>query len=258
MSFSEQLGAAIAAARTYQQIENLSREIWAAYAARVLNDDSAQAAAELLHARKRALRDDPRPAVRKPLQRAPRRPAPRSPDRAKSIVRRRACATSGAVPSKIAADFTQGETAVLSIVAAEVKRTGECRLCIDAIAAMAGVCRRLAQTALRHAEEEGLVSIEERPQPGRKSLPNIVRVTSKEWRAWLRLGHRMQTNAFHGNIYSNNGPALRGSPGRGLSEGGSGEATPLRPGPRGPIERNDRLEAALARFEASVRARAAG
>ncbi len=201
MPFSDQLTAAIAGVRTYAQIDNLSHELWAAYAAGLIADDDAQAATELLHARRRSLRDDPRPAIRKAFCAPPkRRPAPRSPDRAKSIQRRRACATSGAVPSKMAADYTQGEVAVLSIVAAEVKRNGDCRLAIGAIAAMAGVCRTVAQGALRLARMLGRITIEERPQPGRKSLTNIVRIVCPEWRAWLRLGgDRVRKSERHGN-----------------------------------------------------------
>jgi hypothetical protein len=32
------------------------------------------------------------------------------------------------------------------------------------------------------------IKITERPQPGRKSLPNIVEIISPEWRAWIRRG----------------------------------------------------------------------
>ncbi len=251
MSFQEQLSAAIAAVRTYAQIDNLSRELWAAHAARVLDDDCAQAAAELLHARKRALRADPRPAVQKAFCAPPRRRAPRSPDRAKSIARRRACATSGAVPSRIAASFTQGEVAVMAVIAAEVKRSGRCDWPVDRIAAQAGVCHRLAQLALRDAAELGLISIEERPRPGAKSLTNVVTVISPEWRAWLRLGDdRVKKSASHGNYLSNSSATLRGPIERGSAKGWSGEAPPSRPDARGPVERHDRLEVTLRRAEA--------
>jgi hypothetical protein len=102
------------------------------------------------------------------------------------------------VPSKIATAFTLGEVAVLSIVAGEVRRNGDCRLCVDAIAAQAGVSRRLAQNAIRQAERLGLLNVEARPRPGQKSLTNIVAIVSQEWRAWLRLGiDRVQKNTPH-------------------------------------------------------------
>ena len=51
------------------------------------------------------------------------------------------------MPPALACKFTTGELAVLRIVGDEVRASGLCGLCIDAIAARAGVCRRLAQSA---------------------------------------------------------------------------------------------------------------
>ena len=44
---------------------------------------------------------------------------------------------------------------------------------------------RTVQNALRHAERIGLISIAERRVAGRRNLPNVVRVVSKEWLAWI-------------------------------------------------------------------------
>ena len=55
------------------------------------------------------------------------------------------------MPPALAARFTVGELAVLRIVGDEVRASGLCGLCIDAIAARAGVCRRTAQNAIRQA-----------------------------------------------------------------------------------------------------------
>jgi hypothetical protein len=49
------------------------------------------------------------------------------------------------------------EDAVLTIIAQECRRHGRCELCVDAIAALAGVGRTTAQNALRQARELGLV-----------------------------------------------------------------------------------------------------
>jgi hypothetical protein len=77
---------------------------------------------------------------------------------------------------------------VLRIVGDEVRVGGLCALCIDAIAARAGVCRRLARNAIRLAARLGLLTIQERRREGQKNLPNIVRVISREWLQWLRIG----------------------------------------------------------------------
>lgn len=225
MSFSDQLTAAIAAVRTYAQIDNLSRELWAAYAAGLIADDDAQAATELLHARRRSLRDDPRPPVRKAFAAPPkRRPPPRSPDRAKSLARRRACATSGAVPSKIACQFTQGETAALAVIAGECSERGACTLPIDAIAALAGTSRSVVKRALREAKALGLITVTERPRPGQKHLPNVVKIVSPEWRTWIDRGSKRDRL---GNQISNKGPATCEPAGKKLNERGTFKRPPF-------------------------------
>jgi len=56
------------------------------------------------------------------------------------------------MPPALASRFTTGQLAVLRIVGDDVARNGACGLPIDAIAARAGVCRSLAQAAIRLAE----------------------------------------------------------------------------------------------------------
>jgi hypothetical protein len=68
------------------------------------------------------------------------------------------------------------------------------------------VCRKTAQRALRQAgpgstdeKGEGLLTIEERrPKGCRKHLPNMVRITSPEWLAWIaRRSARAQIKTGH-------------------------------------------------------------
>jgi hypothetical protein len=193
-----QFRAAAAGANTYASIDNVSRLIWRAHGAGHLSDAAAQTLAETLQARKAALAARTYSDTQKRAGGPPKAIRPRSPDRARSLARRRAVAASGAVPSKIAASFTLGEVAALSVIAGEVKRAGQCELCQDSIAAQAGVCRRTAQNAIREAERLGLLTVEARPRPGQKSLTNIVAIVSQEWRTWLRLGiDRVQKAASH-------------------------------------------------------------
>ena len=112
-------------------------------------------------------------------------PRPATYDRARSQERRRRFAYSGPMPAHLAQSFTPAEVAVLRIVADEHRDRGGCDRSVDEIAARAGVCRRTVQNALRHAERLGLVSITERRRDGARNLPNIVRVISREWLAWI-------------------------------------------------------------------------
>ncbi|HEY0493358.1 MAG TPA: hypothetical protein VGD57_07820, partial [Candidatus Dormibacteraeota bacterium] len=67
---------------------------------------------------------------------------------------------------------------------------GDCRLCIDHIAAIAGVARSTVKNAVRQARTLGLVTVEERAQTAWRNLSNVVRIVSSEWQAWNRLARR--------------------------------------------------------------------
>src|SRR3954467_15548351 len=196
MSFCDQIAAAIDGARTLTRLDHLSRSIWQGLAAGAVGDDDAQALAERLHACRSILRGDlkpvglvglpppGRPSIFPPrrLQKAPRRLV--------AIARRRHLAASGPMPPGLACKFTVSELAVLRIVWDKGRQHGHCARCVDEIAARAGVCRRMVQNALREAARLGLVTVEERRREGRRNLPNVVRVVSKEWTSWLARGGR--------------------------------------------------------------------
>jgi hypothetical protein len=116
------------------------------------------------------------------------RQRPRSPDRQASRDRRRRLGGSSVLPDTMRHHYTEGQRAVLCIIAGEVKHHGVCDLPIDKIAALAGVCRTTVQTTLHEARRLGHIKITERPLPGRKHLPNLVQIVSAEWRTWLKRG----------------------------------------------------------------------
>jgi hypothetical protein len=189
----EQFHVAAEAARTTHELDDLARRAASANREGQIDDMAAQAVYEAIARRRKAFAagEGFRPSAQTAAYGRPwpaRRPPPRSPDRRASIERRRRQAASGAMPPALAANFTQGEIAALAVVARQFQRMQVCVLPVDAIAALAGVSRRTVQRALREAERLGFVHIRERRIPGQKSLPNIVRVVSPEWLAWLRLG----------------------------------------------------------------------
>src|SRR4051812_45625265 len=192
MSFCDQMAAAIDGARTLTRLDHLSRSIWQGLAAGAVGDDDAQTLAERLHVRRSVLRGEikpvglppSRPSIFPPrrLQRTPRRPV--------AIARRRHLTASGPMPPALACKFTVSELAVLRIIGDEVRQHGQCDRCVDEIAARAGVCRRMVQNAIREAARLGLLTVEERRREGRRNLPNVVRIVSREWREWLAKGGR--------------------------------------------------------------------
>src|SRR5215208_5967812 len=192
MSFCNQMAVAIDGARTLARLDHLSRSIWQGLAAGAVADDDAQALAERLHSRRSVLRGDlkpvgipvGRPSIFPPrrLQRAPKRPV--------AIARRRHLAASGPMPPALACKFTVSELAVLRIVGDEVRQHGHCARCVDEIAARAGVCRSMVKNAIRTAARLGLLTVEERRREGRRNLPNVIRIVSREWTSWLARGGR--------------------------------------------------------------------
>jgi hypothetical protein len=95
-------------------------------------------------------------------------------------------ARGGHMPPDVRVRYTEGEASALTIIAREVKDRGLSDLPIDKIASLAGVCRTTVQNAIREAVRRRHITVERRPMKGRKNLPNIVRITSPEWLAWLR------------------------------------------------------------------------
>src|SRR5215212_213394 len=192
MSFCNQMAAAIDGARTLTRLDHLSRSIWQGLTAGAVADDDAQALAERLHARRTILRGEIKPVgipVGRPSIFPPRR-LQRTPQRPVAITRRRHLAASGPMPPALACRFTVSELAVLRIIGDEVRQHGHCDRCVDEIAARAGVCRRMVQNALREAARLGLLTVQERRREGRRNLPNVVRIVSREWTMWLTKGGR--------------------------------------------------------------------
>src|SRR4051794_5868214 len=192
MSFCDQMGAAIDGARTLTRLDHLSRSIWQGVTAGAVGDDDAQQLAERLHARRGILRGEIKPVGISPGRPSlfPPRRLQRAPKRLVAIARRRHLAASGPMPPALACKFTVSELAVLRIIGDEVRQQGHCDRCVDELAARAGVCRRMVQNAIREAARLGLLTIEERRREGRRNLPNVIRIVSKEWTMWLARGGR--------------------------------------------------------------------
>src|SRR4051794_10918455 len=175
--FVEQLRWAVEASPRVE-LARVAQLLWKAYAAGQVSEAEAQALSDLIEAR-RAL-----PAAQKPIQRRlgsrPRSPA--------SMERRRRWAASGCLPPALAARFTLAEQSALAVIAAESRKRGDCRLTNNEVADVAGVSITSVKNALRAARALNLLSIEERRLTAFRNASNVVRITSPEWRAWLRLG----------------------------------------------------------------------
>lgn len=108
-----------------------------------------------------------------------------SPERQAARDRRRLLGGSNVLPPQLRAAYTQGQTAVLCVIAGEVKNKGVCKLAIGTIASRAGVCRTTVQTTLHEARRLGHLSIEEVRIARDRNAPNVVKVISREWLTWI-------------------------------------------------------------------------
>ncbi|WP_375786886.1 hypothetical protein ACE10Z_04680 [Bradyrhizobium sp. Pha-3] len=180
-------------ATSSEELSTLLDAIWRRHwPAGAINDDEAQFLAEAIQKRKpqRGL------ATQSPIgklharvsSRFRTRQRPRSPNRQASRDRRRTLGSSSSMPPAMRAMFTEGQRAVLAIVAGEIKHHGICDLPYDKIAAVAGVCRTTVQTAMHEARRLGFIHITERPRQGRKNLTNLIRITSIKWVTWIKCG----------------------------------------------------------------------
>nr|WP_015061126.1 hypothetical protein [Pseudomonas sp. K-62]BAM13962.1 hypothetical protein [Pseudomonas sp. K-62] len=218
--FADELRRAIEAADriTLPQVTAL---LWRAYGDGKVTEAEAEALSGLIEARTDAPAARPLPAGSRPSPEAEFPPTPQDgagsvrrsvgsrPRTEASMQRRRHWAASGRLPPGLAARFTLAEQAVLALVAAETVRRKDCRLSIENMAAVAGVCRSTVKNAIREARQLGLLTVEERQLTGFRNDTNVVRVISREWQAWLRLARRETRGVEYGG-------ALRGRQGGGV------------------------------------------
>jgi hypothetical protein len=187
---------AIGRAETAAELDALSQQVSFGWGRGAILDDDATYLFEYISRRRPVRRSRERqgtlpglPLPKPNLQRVgrfPRRRAQRSPDKQASYDRRPRLAYSGVMPHHLAARMTVAEMAVMCIVADEYRARGVCDLSRDEIAARAGVHRETVRLAMNKArDDERLISVEERPVPGRKHRPNLVRIISFEWLKWL-------------------------------------------------------------------------
>jgi hypothetical protein len=194
--FADQFAGAISRAQ-FSEVNGLAHTLWKAHDAGHLSDGEAQALAESIQAKKGGYQHIRGGAGNGctgfSMARAafPKRRIQRSPDKQASIERRRRLARASPVPPELVDRFTQGELAVITVVAGEIARAGACTWCLDRVAAVAGTGKTLVRNAIRKARNVGLLFSVERRRRGRKSLTNIVRVLRRSWGAWLqRVGCR--------------------------------------------------------------------
>lgn len=194
------------------KLPDVSKALWAAFAAGQVTEGEAEELSALIEARKAI--GAPPAAPKRSVGSRPRSPA--------SLERRRRWTASGHVPGNIACRFTTGETAVLAVIALEASKRGDCRWTIGHIAAVAGVSDTTVKRAIREAKALGLISVEERRLSAWRNDSNILRVVSPEWLAWGRLGRQAKGGGGQVAPSTNNNDSSKGWK-KGFRRGGGTE-----------------------------------
>jgi hypothetical protein len=198
---------AIARAKTTAALDHLTKTLYRGYGSGIFNDAETTNIQDALLMRKATLCGQDTIAARigateeeqqirrqiamRPTIFPPKRPQ-RSPNRRKSILRRRQLAASGPLPPLLASHFTTGQLAVLRIIADEFQTHGVCARTLGEIASRAGVCIALARNAVRTAERLHLILTEYRRKRGQKNDANLLRIVSKDWLVWLAIGPKLK------------------------------------------------------------------
>jgi hypothetical protein len=99
------------------------------------------------------------------------------------LQRRRELAHSQHIPAELASPFTEGEMAVLKIIADEHVRCGACTLSKDAIGALSSTSHTVVKCAIHNAETAGLIKREQGHRRGRPYT--TITIISAKWKAWL-------------------------------------------------------------------------
>jgi hypothetical protein len=129
--------------------------------------------------------------LRLPYQRAPNRP--------EAVMRRKRLALTNPVPIQIGCQLTESQRAYARLVRDEHERHGFFDLCHDEAAARIGTCPKTAKRAQAELKKLALISVERRPQPGRKNLPNIVKIIAPQWLMWIERGPKSRREPIGGH-----------------------------------------------------------
>lgn len=258
--FADEIRRAIEAA-TRLTLPQVTALLWRAYGEGKITDPEAEALSGLIEARQTSAGGPNSPQNQSPTGAHPdegraigqarvgssRRTVGSRPRTDASMERRRRWAASGRLPPGLAARFTLAEQAVLALVAAEITRRKDCRLSVENMAAVAGVCRSTVKNAIREARRLGLLTVEERAITGFRNDTNIVRIISTEWLAWLRLARRgdpLPSQSGQGASASSQGGGVKSVPSTStevqlLSESGKTDLSKCCRGAAGDLGRSD-------------------
>ncbi len=108
---------------------------------------------------------------------------------------RRTLAATYPVPPAMAAELTTSQMAFCRLIANDAKVNRTFQLSHKEVADRCRMHEKTAQRAQERLEELGWIKVETRIDPERphRCLPNVIRIISKEWLAWIARGPVVRT-----------------------------------------------------------------
>lgn len=179
---------------TVKQIDHYLALVWRGLAEGALRDQEAQELSEAACSRRSLLqvaREAGLPPARtyfpqRPKSEQSRHQAASGPRCPVRWARKRRLGDMAALPPNVRDRFTEGERAVLYIVASDCRQHGSCGSSVKEIGDRADVGATTVRNALRRARHLGLLDITDRPQWRARHLPNLVKIQCRRWLAWLK------------------------------------------------------------------------
>lgn len=179
---------------TTKQIEHFETLLWRGYSEGHLSDEEAEELTRAAHLRKTLLieaREKRMPPARSYFPKREKSDQSRQEAASRSRcsirwARKRRLGDMAALPPHVRDSFTEGERAVLYIVASDCRQHNACTSSVKEIGDRAGVGVTTVRNALRKARHLALLLVEERPQWRAKNLTNIVKIACQRWLNWLR------------------------------------------------------------------------
>lgn len=194
MSIHSMLTEWLAGIRSDKQLDSVAQSLWQDFANGKFTEAEVDRLAAAIDERRKAIQSAREDGIPPPRSWFPVRPRSNR-DRATAATggrcpqrwaRKRRLGAMEALPPSMREHFTEGERAVLYIIAADCRQNGSCHSWIQQIADRAGVGKTTVRNAIRQARNLGLLEDRHREQWRGKNLSNIVKIICRDWLSWLR------------------------------------------------------------------------
>nr|WP_181377316.1 GntR family transcriptional regulator [Ochrobactrum sp. LM19] len=184
----------LADVKSVRRLNDLAQHVWRDMTAGRISEAEAERLDSAIHERRKALTEAREMGIPPPKSWFPvreksensRKTAAQGKRCPVRWARKRRLGGREALPAHLQELFTEGERAVLFVVAADHKQHGSCSSWIQQIADRAGVGKTTVRNAIRRAAALKIISVKHREQWRGKNLSNVLTIICRDWLFWMR------------------------------------------------------------------------